>query len=88
MCVTCEPQIANEILGYLVAHPNAQDTLEGIAEWWLLEQRITQQTALVSEALAGLVEEGLVIERRGSAGSYFKVNQRRRKRILARLGQE
>ena len=88
MCVTCEPQIANDILGYLIAHPDAQDTLEGIAEWWLLEQRITKQTALVSEALSVLVEEGLVIERRGEARSYYKLNQRRRKRILARLGRE
>jgi len=88
MCVTCEPQIANDILGYLVAQPDAQDTLEGIAEWWLLEQRITEQAARVSEALAALVEEGLVIERRGHERSYYKLNQRRRKRILDRLGRE
>ena len=88
MCVTCEPQIGNDILGYLIAHPDAQDTLQGIAEWWLLEQRITEQTALVSEALAALVTEGLVIERRGEARSYYKLNKRKRKRILARLGRE
>jgi len=88
MCVTCEPQIANDILGYLIAHPDAQDTLQGIAEWWLLEQRITEQTALVSEALAVLVKEGLVIERRSEARSYYKLNKRKRKRILARLGRE
>jgi len=29
-----------EILEYLRKHPEASDTLEGIAEWWLLNQRI------------------------------------------------
>jgi hypothetical protein len=27
-------QISNEILAYLVEYPQAQDTLEGIVEWW------------------------------------------------------
>ena len=88
MCVKSGPQIANEILGYLIAHPDAQDTLEGIAEWWLLEQKLTHQAALVSEALAGLVSEGLVVERNARARRYYKLNRRRRKKIMARLEQE
>jgi len=30
-----------EILAYLADHPDAQDTLAGIFEWWLLERKIT-----------------------------------------------
>ena len=65
MCIREKSQVAREILAYLAAHPDAQDTLEGIVEWWLVEQRIVQQTAAVREALAELVAQGLLVERRG-----------------------
>ena len=52
-------QISNEVLAYLVEHPDAQDTLEGILEWWLLERQIKFQTARVKEVLSELVAKGL-----------------------------
>ncbi|OPX92861.1 MAG: hypothetical protein A4E58_03208 [Syntrophorhabdus sp. PtaB.Bin006] len=55
-------QIAHDILIYLSKHPDAQDTLEGIVEWWLLEQVITHHMAAVKEALAELVDRELVLE--------------------------
>lgn len=57
-------RIIHEILAYLSDHPYAQDTLEGITEWWLLEQSIKHQVSKVRAALSELVERGLVIERR------------------------
>ena len=38
-----ELKIGNEILACLIDHPNARDTLDGIVEWWLLEQQIKFQ---------------------------------------------
>jgi len=66
----CEPrvpapeklQVVREILAYLAEHPDAQDTVEGIVEWWLLEQKIKHHTAQVKEVLAELVIQGLVLE--------------------------
>ncbi|OPY75228.1 MAG: hypothetical protein A4E65_03609 [Syntrophorhabdus sp. PtaU1.Bin153] len=55
-------QIARDILVYLSKHPDAQDTLEGIVEWWLLEQMIARHMTAVKEALAELVDRELVIE--------------------------
>ena len=49
---------------YLLRHPNAQDTLEGISEWWLLEERLVQKYAEVEEALTKLVGKGFVLEKR------------------------
>jgi hypothetical protein len=87
MCLSCEQPIAEEILGYLVARPNAQDTLEGIVEWWLLEQKIADQTARVKETLAGLVADGFIIEgQAGESRSLYKLNRRRLKTILKMLG--
>lgn len=65
-CTTKKAQIVNEILAYLSEHPDAQDTLEGIVRWWLLEQEIKRETDKVKEALNELVNRGLVIERKGS----------------------
>jgi hypothetical protein len=55
-------EIAREILGYLTDHPLAQDTVEGIIEWWLLERRIKCETVKVKNALVGLIALGLVVE--------------------------
>lgn len=80
---------AHEILQYLVDNPNAQDTLEGIVTWWLLVRTIKYQKALVKEALDMLVRDGLVIESRGSDSRiHYKINQRRRKRIISLLQQK
>ena len=51
-------QIGYQIMAYLVDHPNARDTLEGIVEWWLLEREIKFETARVKEALSNLVAGG------------------------------
>jgi len=76
MCQTAKPQIEAEILDYLDTHPNAQDTLEGIVEWWLLRQRIAVATAHVKEALDELVELGLLTESRGGGSrTYYKANR-------------
>ena len=55
-------QTVHEILSYLVEYPTAQDTLDGMTEWWLLERYVNYQIAGVRDALATLVREGLVLE--------------------------
>ncbi len=55
-------EIAREILAYLADHPDAQDTLEGIVEWWILESRIKLKIAFIKEILTELVDKGLVLE--------------------------
>ena len=55
-------EIISEILAYLIEHPDAQDTLDGVAQWWLLEREIRCQTRAVEEALSELVANGLLVE--------------------------
>ncbi|HWP43514.1 MAG TPA: hypothetical protein VNO14_09790 [Blastocatellia bacterium] len=87
---TAEPaDIAKEILAYLASHPDAQDTMEGIVEWWLLEQEIRRSTALVNAALAELVSQGLVLERLGRDGrTHYRINRKKAARIRALLGKK
>jgi len=52
--------LADEILHYLCENPEAQDTIDGIADWWLTERRVRQGIAEVELALRQLVDRGLV----------------------------
>lgn len=54
--------IRRGILSYLIENPDAQDTLEGIAEWWLLQMEINRSTRLIREALAEMTEMGFLVQ--------------------------
>ena len=58
-------QAYQHILGYLLDNPDAGDTLEGIADWWLIKQRIRFETLTVAQAVAQLVNDGLVSAQQG-----------------------
>lgn len=57
--------LCDAILGYLHEHPNAMDTLTGIADWWLARHRLHVVVERVAEALQTLESRGL-IERIGN----------------------
>ena len=82
LLITDKSQIGNEILAYLVENPKAQDTLEGIVEWWLLERQIKFQTARVKEALSALIARGLILEKKGpDFQNHYRINQSKYKKI-------
>jgi hypothetical protein len=77
-------EFALEILAYLAGHPDAQDTLDGIVEWWLLEQKIGQQIARVKEALTWLVKEELILAFQGKdAKTHYCINKHKIGKIQA-----
>lgn len=53
---------AREILAYFLRNPAAADSLEGIAQWRLLEQAIHRTIYETEGALTWLVEQGYLIE--------------------------
>jgi len=59
-----EKRVCQYILSYLLENPHAGDTLDGIVEWWLLNQRIAFETQTVSQAVAKLVADGLIVAQR------------------------
>ena len=78
--------IAQGILEYLLENPNAEDTLEGVVQWWLLDRTIKQQTLAVKKALASLVEDGLVLAVTGrDSRIHYRINKRRRQHIASLL---
>lgn len=70
-------EAATVIERYLNARPQAAETVEGIARWWLVRQRYDDSVDLVRHALDLLVRRG-VVERLALSGGqpmYRKAQQ-------------
>jgi hypothetical protein len=60
--------VVTQILRYLVAHPDAKDTVDGIARWWITPggqdpDRREWNRRVVQEAIDELVARGWVVRR-------------------------
>jgi hypothetical protein len=86
MCLVDKEEIARAILGYLVRHPKAQDTLPGIIEWWLLDHQIRTHTPEIKKVVDDLVVEKLILKHRGSdLQQHYRINPRRQRRIASMI---
>lgn len=63
-----EDDIVDIILGYLTEHPQASDTLKGIAEWWIIRQQVRVEVETLKRVLRQLTENG-VLEASGNGDS-------------------
>lgn len=78
--MTTDPQLAAAVLDYLLRHPDAEDTVEGIAHWWLAEQQAVQTLAAVRSAVADLEAQGFLVRSRALPGAQparFRLNSER-----------
>jgi hypothetical protein len=86
MRATEETLLAKDILSYLLAHTAAEDTMEGIVGWWLLEEKIKRRTKEVQRILDELVVESLIIARESKDSKiHYRINRRNMNRIRAML---
>ena len=78
-------ELARRILNYLNENPNAKDTLEGIADWWLLQHRINEVVAQVSQAIELLVKKGFLLEKstnqHNSIKTIYEINAKKLAKI-------
>jgi hypothetical protein len=81
-----EREASRFILSYLLENPDAGDTLEGIVEWWLLHQKIRYETRNVSQAIAELVSDGLIVTQKGPDSRIIYRANRSSEDIQAMLG--
>jgi len=65
------PSPAPEILDYLARQPGAQDTIEGILQWWVLDSCIRTWVPKISKTVEQLVERGFLVEKPSSDGKTF-----------------
>ena len=74
--------MARAILRYLQGHPDAKDTLEGIAQWWLLKEWTERKYNQIESSLSDLVARGLVVERRREGmPPYYWLNRSKQDEI-------
>ena len=75
-------EIARAVLRYLETHPEAKDTLEGIARWWIERERTERLLEEVERAVTLLLSSDLVLEtRRHGMPPYYQINPSRREAI-------
>lgn len=73
-----------EVLECFARFPERHDTLQGITQWWLLENRIEWAIGEVRAALDELVARGLVIAWRTADGqTRYHANPSARAEITA-----
>jgi len=81
--------LEHDLLSYLLEHPKADDTVEGIVEWWLLRQEVQRRTAMVKEVLKELVRKEFVIETSKRDGRlHYRLNPSKRKEIQQAIANE
>lgn len=55
-----EKEMVDAIFGYLTEHPRASDTLEGIAEWWIMRHHVRVEVNTLKRILSHLTKSGLL----------------------------
>jgi hypothetical protein len=72
--VPTEPSLPSpgpEILDYLAGHPAAQDTLDGILGWWVMDAYLKKWTPKIEETVTQLVEQGYLEKKPSLDGRIF-----------------
>lgn len=71
-----------DILKYIQKQPQAKHTAQGIAKYWIVQQRLEEKIEVVASALEYLIQNGFLEEVKMEDGhSYFKVKEKRLKDI-------
>jgi hypothetical protein len=79
-------ELARAILRYLESYPGAKDTMDGIAQWWLLREWSERKLMDVQQAIELLLSEGLIIETRMEGlPRFYQVNPERWEEISKML---
>ncbi|KAA3656318.1 MAG: hypothetical protein DWQ10_15655 [Calditrichaeota bacterium] len=69
-----EKAAVTDILKYLYAHPDAKHTMEGIARYWIFQQRLEENLDVVLAATSYLINEGVLETVKMSDGQvYYRV---------------
>ncbi|MGH8065962.1 MAG: hypothetical protein ACRERE_12180 [Candidatus Entotheonellia bacterium] len=83
-----QQEVAQGIVQYLASHPSAVDTIDGIAQWWLLREGRERRRTDVERALAWLLAQDLICEtRRPGVPPYYRLNPQHRDRIATFSGE-
>jgi hypothetical protein len=74
-----ERQLTDAVLAYLREHPQAMDSLEGIAEWWIDRAQIRTDVTLLAMVLDQLTQEGRLEELGSGDQRLYRLRSGRRR---------
>ena len=80
-------RIERHVLRYLFDNPRAQDTLEGIADWWVQEICVEERFQEVLTTVTELVDEGLLVEDRVGLILRYQLAPDRLDEVRERIGE-
>ena len=69
-------EVVDALLRYLASHPDAADTVDGIAEWWL-PRGARAERGIVEAALERLLAQGIVRRQTNTDQHVLYLAQRR-----------
>ncbi len=78
--------VRHSILDYLVRHPGAKDTREGVINWWIAKPCPDER--LADQALEALVAQGWIVKRDTASRAIYSLNHARVPEIEAFLAND
>lgn len=86
---TPRDELIVEVLRYVVAHPRAKDTIDGIEKWWLPKSTSREKKRRTEETLNWLVTKGWLIARSSpQSETIYSLNETSLEEIRAFLGED
>jgi Fe2+ or Zn2+ uptake regulation protein len=70
-----EAEVETAVMDYLAEHPQAMDTAEGIAEWWVMRQQVRVEVETLLRVLQRLVDEALVEKVDSPNGPLYRLRR-------------
>ena len=58
--VLSDAELEDAVLQYVAEHPQAMDTLVGIAEWWIMRRQVRVDMEALQRVLERLIQKGLL----------------------------
>ncbi len=78
-------ELCRRILSYLAEHPQAADTIDGIAQWWLQDPPLQPGDGRLQEALNDLTAQSLILASRAANGHVSYSMNREKEEEIGRL---
>jgi hypothetical protein len=69
-----EKRLMSSILEYLAEHPNAMDSMEGIAKFWIMRNAVRVEFNKLKQVLFRLVERGVLEQVESGSNILFRIN--------------
>jgi hypothetical protein len=85
---TARDDLITELLRYVVAHPNAKDTIDGIEKWWLPKSTKREGKRRLEEAINLLAAKGWLNARSSpQSETIYSLNENNLEEINAFLNE-